>query len=178
MAQFEAIDKNVRVSGAAVLAVVKGMAANGTTGLRILKENGIIDPQSDKWYPQQAWLNAFRRIAEQIGQETLRAIGERIPETAHWPSEIEDVMDALASIDVAYHLNHFGGEIGHYRFKKTGDRSGMMICDNPYPCAFDFGIVKATARRFAPRGVTPIVKHEVDGCRQRGSESCTYLVSW
>jgi len=178
MAQFVSIDKNVRVSGAAVLAVVEGMASNGATGLRILKENGIVDPRSDKWYPQQAWLDAFRRIAEQIGQETLRAIGEKIPGTAHWPSEIEDVGEALASIDVAYHLNHFGGEIGHYRFERIGERSGRMVCDNPYPCAFDFGIIRATAKRFAPRGVMPIVKHEADGCRQKGGESCTYLVSW
>jgi len=178
MAQYVSIDRNVRVSGSAVLAIVEGMGANKTTALRILKENGIVDPQREKWYPQQAWLDAFRRIAEHIGQETLRAIGEKIPGTALWPPTISDVGEALASIDVAYHMNHFGGEIGHYRFERTGERSGRMVCDNPYPCAFDFGIVRATARRFAPNGVIPIVKHDAHGCRQKGGDSCTYLVSW
>lgn len=178
MTQYVAIDCNVRVSGSAVLSVVEGMEAYRTMALRILKENGIVDPEKDKWYPQQAWLDAFRKIAEHIGQETLRAIGEKIPKLALWPPTINEVGEALASIDVAYHLNHFGGEIGHYSFERTGERSGKVVCDNPYPCAFDFGIVRATASRFAPDGVRPVVKHDPHGCRKKGGETCTYLVSW
>jgi len=178
MTQFVSIDQNVKVSGSAVLAIVEGMGEFKAMALRILRENGIVDPEKDKWYPQQAWLDAFRQIAEQIGQETLRAIGEKIPETALWPPTTEDIGEALASIDVAYHMNHFGGEIGHYRFERTGKRSGRVVCDNPYPCAFDLGIVKATTSRFALEGVRPIVKHDAHGCRTRGDESCTYFVSW
>lgn len=178
MPQFVSIDKNVRVSGSAVLAVIEGMGVYRKMALRILRENGIDDPQSDKWYPQQAWLDAFRKIADEIGQETLRGIGEKIPGTAIWPSTARDVGEALASIDVAYHLNHFGGEIGHYSFEMDGERSGKVVCDNPYPCAFDFGIVRATANRFAPEGVMPVVKHGPEGCRRKGDESCTYLISW
>jgi hypothetical protein len=179
MAQFVSIDKNVRVSGAAVMSVVEGMGVFKPIALRILKENGIVDPEKDKWYPQQAWLDAFKRISEQMGQETLRAIGEKIPGSAVWPKHINGIEEALASIDVAYHINHFGGEIGHYSFEKTGERSGKMVCNNPYPCSFDLGIVKATASRFAPEGVIPIVKHDAHGgCRQKGGDSCTFLVSW
>jgi hypothetical protein len=179
MAQFVSIDQNVRVSGSAVLAIVEGMGTYKLMALRILKENGIVDPEKEKWYPQQAWLDAFRMIAEHIGQETLRAIGEKIPGTALWPPTIREVGEALASIDVAYHMNHFGGEIGHYRFERTGERAGRVVCDNPYPCAFDLGIVRATASSFAPKGVIPAVKHDAHGgCRQKGGESCTYLVSW
>ncbi len=179
MTQYVAIEKNIRVSGSAVLAVVEGMGVFKKGALRILEENGIVDPDKEKWFPQQAWLNAFKRIAEHIGQETLRAIGEKIPETAIWPPTVQDIGEALASIDVAYHMNHFGGEIGHYSFERTGERSARVVCNNPYPCAFDFGIVKATANRFAPEGVVPIVKHDLhSGCRQNCGESCTYIVSW
>jgi hypothetical protein len=191
MTQFKAIDPNVEVSGAAVLSVIEGMTRCSDCDLmesfrkmatRILTKNGIENPQHDKWYLQQAWLNAFAEIADEIGPATLRMIGEKIPETALWPPEINTIEEGLASIDVAYHMNHRGGEIGHYRFEEvhqTGRRSGRMVCDNPYPCSFDFGIVKATARRFASKDQPPIVTHDDSRpCRQKGADSCTYQILW
>jgi len=85
----------------------------------------------------------------------------------------------LASIDVAYHMNHRGGEIGPYDFEKTGDRSGKMICPNPYPCDFDMGIIAAVANKFAPEGTFVTVKQDdSQPCRNEGADSCTYLISW
>jgi len=191
MTEFKAIDSNVEVSGAAVLSVIEGMTRCSDCDLmesfrrmatRILAKNGIDSPRKDKWYPQQAWLDAFREISEEIGPATLRMIGEKIPETALWPPEVTTIEEGLASIDVAYHMNHRGGEIGHYRYEEThqaGWKSGKVICNNPYPCAFDHGIIKATARRFAPKDKAPIVTHDDSRpCRQKGGDSCTYLVSW
>ena len=179
MTQFKAINPKVEVSGAAVLSVVEGIEAFKKTALEILAKHGIADPKKEGWYLQQSWLDAFREISEKIGPATLRRIGTKIPETAMWPSEIKTVEEALASIDVAYHMNHQGGEIGHYRFEKTGKKSGRFLCDNPYPCAFDFGIIKATARRFAGKDAIPVVKHDdTQPCRAKGGESCTYLISW
>ena len=179
MTQFKAIDPKVEVSGAAVLSVVEGMEAFKGTALDILAKHGIVDPKKEGWYLQQSWLDAFREISDGIGPATLRRIGSKIPETALWPPEIKTMEDALASIDVAYHMNHQKGDIGHYRFEKSGKRSGWFLCDNPYPCAFDFGIIKATAYRFSAKDAIPVVKHDdTQPCRQKGGESCTYLISW
>jgi len=179
MAQFQAFAPGVEVSGAAVLSVVEGMGGFRVMALQILAQHGIIHPQSGKWYSQQAWLDAFRQIAERVGPATLRAIGNKIPETALWPPNITTVEDALESIDVAYHMNHRGGEIGHYHFQKTGERSGKVVCHNPYPCNFDLGIIEATAKRFVPPGITPSVRHDnTQPCRQKGDDSCTYVVTW
>jgi len=186
--QFKAREPGVQVSGAAVLSIVEGMMHNSDSSLReslrsmalrMLAKHGIHDIRKDEWYPHQAWLDAFREISEHIGSATLRTIGEKIPETALWPSDIEKIEEGLSSIDVAYHMNHRGGEIGHYRFSATGTRSGKMVCDNPYPCAFDLGIIKATARRFTPKGTVVIVEHDdSEPCRNKGGESCTYRISW
>lgn len=179
MAQFKAIAPGVEVCGAAVLSVVEGMDLSKTMALRILKAHGITDPAKETWHPQQAWLDAFREISEKVGPATLRRIGTKIPETALWPPTVRTVEDALASIDVAYHMNHRKGEIGHYSFEKTGEKSGKMVCGNPYPCEFDLGIVEATARKFAPPGAAASVKHDdSQPCRRKGADSCTYRIKW
>ncbi|MDM8000635.1 MAG: hypothetical protein QUS33_11775 [Dehalococcoidia bacterium] len=179
MAQFMAMAPGVEVCGAAVLSVVEGMDLARSMALRILKAHGISDPTKESWHAQQAWLDAFKEIAENVGPATLRRIGTMIPQTALWPPTVRTVADALASIDVAYHMNHRGGEIGHYAFQRTGERSGKMVCGNPYPCEFDLGIVEATARKFAPPGVPVFVKHDdLEPCRKNGADSCTYWITW
>ena len=80
---------------------------------------------------------------------------------------------------MAYHMNHKGGEIGYYRFTKTGERSGVMECKNPYPCDFDMGLVQAMAQRFAPAGSHPKVVHDTTKpCRAKTGDACSYLITW
>lgn len=179
MTQFKAIDPWVEVKGAAVISVIEGMGLFRKAALRILAKHGISDPRENRWYRQQDWLDAFKEISEQIGSATLEAIGKKIPETAAWPSDIKTIEDALASIDVAYHMNHRGGEIGHYRFEKGDGTSARIVCDNPYPCAFDLGIIKTTASKFVSGKVVPNVKHaDPQHCRTKGAKSCTYVITW
>jgi hypothetical protein len=179
MAQFKAFAPNVEVNGETIRSVVNGMGIASNLGLKILAEQGIVDPKPGQWYPQQAWLNAFQTVAEKVGASTLMAIGKAIPENAQWPAEINSIEKALASIDVAYHMNHRGGEIGHYLFEPTGPNSGKMICHNPYPSDFDRGIIYAVVRKFAPQGAYPSVWLDATALtRKNGADSCTFLISW
>ncbi len=179
MAQFKAMSPKVEVNGAAVLSVVEGMRFSRNLSLQILAGHGIVGPQVGRWYKQQDWLDSFKEIAERAGPATLRAVGLHIPETALWPSDVKTVAEALASIDVAYHMNHRNGPIGNYNFLPTGERSGEMNCTNPYPCEFDQGIIEGTMAKFAPAGALLIVKHDdARPCRRKGANSCTYLLSW
>jgi len=179
MAQFKAFAPDVEINGAAVLSVVEAMGTFRQTASNILGEHGIIAPEQGAWYSQQAWLDTFKEIGKTMGGITLRMIGEKIPEVALWPPDVDTVGKALASIDVAYHMNHRGGDIGHYAFEEVGKRSGKMVCENPYPCDFDWGIIESTASKFADEGVHPIVKHDGSkSCRKKGDDACTYLISW
>ena len=179
MAQFKAFALKVEVNGEVIAALVDGMGAFKPMGLQALGEHGIPDPQPGKWYPQQAYLDAFKKIADKLGAATLKGVGKKILEKAAWPLNINCAEKALASVDVAYHMNHRGGGIGRYRFEKTGDRAGKMICETPYPCAFDLGILEAAAKKFAPADALVRVTHDDrQPCRNKGGESCTYLVSW
>jgi hypothetical protein len=179
MAMFKAISANAEVNGQTVLAVVDGMGVFKGQAMTILKEHGIADPQPNKWYSQQAWLDAFKTISEKLGPSTLFQIGKKIPENAVFPPEINTIESGLAAIDIAYHMNNRGGEIGRYAFKGNGGKSGTMECDNPFPCDFDRGIITAMATRFAPKGSMPKVQHDdTKACRKTGGNSCTYKISW
>jgi hypothetical protein len=179
MAQFKAFSPDVEVNGAAILSVLEGCPAK-TMGIMILASNGIDDPKPGHWYSQQAWLNAFKEISDKIGASTLFSIGQKIPENALFPPGLNSLIGALGSIDVAYHMNHQGGEIGHYKFVKIGEKSAKMVCNNPYPCDFDLGIITAMSKRFKPEKAMFVdVKHDdTCSCRKKGDDSCTYAITW
>jgi len=176
MAEFKAFTFGVEVNGETVLSIINGMESRREEALDILKKNGISDPRPGEWYPQQAWLDAFREIAERFGDGCLYEIGKKIPENAKFPPHIDSLEKALLSIDAAYHVNHRGGGIGSYKFEKTGGHSGVMVCKNPYPCSFDRGIIEALVRAFSPEAS---VRHDAGApCRQHGADSCTYIIEW
>lgn len=179
MAPVKTFSPNIQVVGATVLSLLNGLGPFKVTGEKILAVNGIADLKPDGWYPLQNWLNALKEIAKKMGISTLMAIGKMIPDNAQWPPQIDSIEKGLASIDVAYHMNHRGGDVGYYRFKKTGLQEGKMVCKNPYPSDFDQGIIQAVARRFAAPGTSPTVKlDESAPTRKKGADSCTYLIKW
>jgi hypothetical protein len=181
MAQFRAFSPTVEVNGDAVHSFIDGMSAFKSKAIAILAEAGITDPRPGLWYPQQAWLDAFKRIAENIGPATIFTIGLKIPQNAQFPPESDSLVSALAAIDVAYHMNHRGGEIGRYQCVPLGDRLVKMVCNNPYPCEFDRGIISAFCARFRLKGsaLEADVAHDDSApCRKNGADSCTYLITW
>ncbi len=182
MAQFIPFQDGVEVNGQTVLAVVNALEAGRSTRTKIMEKHGILAPHSAGWYSQQAWLDAFKEISEELGMHTLFAIGEAIPGNAIFPSEIDNLQKALFSIDVAYHLNHRGGEIGHYTLKEYDDskRTAVMICKNPYPSEFDRGIISTLVKKFVPT-TSFIFDVQLDSSsetRLNGGDSCTYIITW
>lgn len=179
MGQFQAFSQSVTVNGPTVLSIVDAMGSFKDSALKILARHGIQNPTAAGWYSQQAFLDAFQEIFKSIGVKTLYLIGQSIPKNANFPPGIQTIEQALSSIDVAYHMNHRGGEIGKFSFAKTADRSGTMLCRNPYPCDFDRGIIEAMAQRFKPKGAIVMVQHDsTKPCRKNQGDSCTFLISW
>ncbi len=176
---FKAFSDGVEVNGETVLSVVNGSPLKEFT-LDILAKNGIKEPKAGRWYSQQTWLNVFKIISDQIGPTLLYSIGYSIPENAEFPEHIDTIEKALASIDIAYHMNHRNGDIGYYKFEMNGKNCGKMICENPYPCDFDRGIITGMAQKFKPQGsLFVVVEHAPEGpCRMNGDNTCIYNISW
>jgi len=176
MAQFVAFDPKVEVIGTAIMSIAAGL---GKTALPILSTHGLDTVDPDQWYSQQTWLDALKDIA--MGQYNamfdLVAVGMAVPNTAVFPPDVNSMVSALVSIDAAYHMNHRGGEIGSYQISESTNDQLTVICRNPYPCDFDYGLIYSMARRFRPRNAQFTVYHDDQcGCRKKGAVSCTYHV--
>lgn len=172
---YVAIEPNVEVNGTTINATLQGSSAKGYTA-KLLTEEGLPEePNPNLWYPQQKWLNVLKRVQEKSGDLVLKMIGKKIPETAKFPPQINSIEAGLDSIGIAYKMNHRGGEIGYYKFQKTGEKQGEVESMNPYPCDFNLGIVEGMAKRFVP-GAS--VRHKEGECRKTGGKVCRYQVKW
>jgi hypothetical protein len=194
MTQFKVYGKGIEVMGKNIGATLDGMWAIRTVAEDILASVGLdnIVTDEDHWYPQQLWLDAFKLIAERTGDATLRQIGKNIMKNAVLPP-MDSIEEALGLMDIAYHMNYRDAQgrvlydpnrpnqmlegIGHFMYQKVpGENKAFMICDNPYPCAYDLGIITTFAQRFNKRAK---VQHDHGyGCRKNGSDACRYIVTW
>lgn len=189
MAQFKVFNKDVEVNGQTIFSIQKGLGMFADAATEIFTKHGLANIDPNGWYEQQKWLNCFEEIASEMGARTLFQIGMKIPESAEFPPDIQDAHAAVASIDIAYHMNHrlhgkvlfdpatgkVAEGIGNYQYQKVDDNTAKVICKNPYPCDFDKGIIQAMARRFEP---TAIIEHLPGECRSKNGNTCQYQVSW
>jgi hypothetical protein len=196
--QFKAFEPEIEVNAPTVAAIIAGLGFFTNISRRYLSQAGIgtvVDKKlvldMDGWYSHQAWLDAFENIARQIGDRALFNIGMSIPANANFPPWATDIRSAVRSIDIAYHMNHrknkqplFNPEtgvmlegIGHYGCQPLrGKNQILCICNNPYPCVFDQGIITAMAQKFEPEA--KVVHDDSRECRKQGADSCTYHVFW
>ena len=196
--QFKSFEPGIEVNGPTVFSIIDGLGQFKTLAKKILltagigkEENGELKLDMNGWYSQEAWLKAFEALSKEIGDSTLKKIGMKIPENAQFPPWVKDIDSAIKSIDIAYHLNHrkrnvplfdmntgkMTEGIGHYGYERVPGKNLIVSeCKNPYPCAFDNGIITTMAKKFQ---IKATVEHdESKPCRKKGADSCTYLITW
>ncbi len=185
MAQFIPFSPNVEVTGQSILSFVNAIPGSPIAQQfmsDVLAENNLNNIQVDNWYSQALWLNAFKEISTRYGNATLFSIGKAIPKNIPLPPEIKTLEAALNSIDAVYRTSHRNGEIGFYKllsFNAT-EKKATMKCKNPYPSAFDRGLIITIARTFSPTSAS-LVRVELDESkpnRINGDDSCTYTITW
>lgn len=182
MAQFIAFEERVEVSGQSMLSAINASPFGQEQRSAILRAYGIDKPAAGRWYPQQAWLNAIKELSGEAGDNLLFSIGLSIPEYVVFPSGINTLENALKAIDRAYQMNHRGGEIGSYRVVDFNGRAGkaVMVCQTPYPSAFDRGIISRMLEKFRPASSSGFSVHldTSKSSRIEGKHSCTYNIYW
>lgn len=171
-----------KVNGAVLKAFLAAFGPYIKRGEDILcKRLGVqeISGSEDVFYDLRAFLDAMRDFQGQFGLQFMKKIGNQIYSNAAFPPGIDSVSKGMAMINQAYYMNHKDvaeQEIGGYHWSQESDHKGTMVCDCPYPCAFDHGIIETIVRTFAPAAT---VTHDSDKpCRHKDGESCTYSVEW
>ncbi len=164
---------------------------------KLLVSHGVIAPGADgklavqeRWFALDTWLDVHEAIRKEIGPNALFTLGTRIMENPKFPPWIRDIETALESMDATYHSSHRKNGIvmfdpttsimldgiGHYRPRRAaGAKRIEVVCDTPYQCEVDFGIVTVVAARFEAKART---EHGPGACRRTGASSCTYVVRW
>jgi hypothetical protein len=164
---------------------------------KLLVEKGIVEKSADgkfllqeRWFPLESWLAVYDAIYREIGPNVLFTLGTHILENPKFPAWVRDIDTALESIDIAYHKSHrrngvimydqatsrMSEGIGHYKPRRTpGQQRIEVVCDNPYPCEVDHGIVTQMAKKFEPKAR---IEHAPGSCRRKGGTQCTYVVTW
>ena len=194
-----AIQSGIEVTGRAIPAAIEAFGEFTVLAGQMLMANGIGRPDKngfiqvdvEGWYPIESYLKTYKQIAEQLGDRLVRKLGAAKAKHARFPPTLVDVPTAMQAMDVGFHMNHrhhgrvmfdpLTGTmlegIGHYHCQHIpGQQRIVMHCDNPYPCAFDQGILEAMAQRFAP---TAALTHDpLRPCRKKGDPSCTYVITW
>jgi hypothetical protein len=182
MTQYRAYDPAVCVWGTSMLGCIAGLEKAGLPpgeALEHLREGGIASLEPEGWYPQQPYLDMLRQVEQDHGEGALRAMARQVPDTSKFPPGIHTLVQALQTLDLAYQMNHRGGAIGHYACLPLGPRDVELICQTPYGCAFDLGILDALIQAFAEPGTRPILTHQPgSGCRREGDVACTYRITW
>ena len=185
MTEFQVLEPNSKVYGQAIQIFSKGFPMEvEPIGTAILEQHGIQHPESTKEYPMEQFLDAMKEVHDRFGSPLLRMIGEQVASTAILPPDLDSLEKCLASVDIAYHMNHSGENIGYYQYVDEGIHKGMrkakMECGNPYGCHFDYGLIEGFAKRFKPHGCKEVIVQHDDSkpCRKTGGDSCTYILTW
>ena len=196
MAEYIQFEENVEANGSAAMIFLLSGAIGQDHRKALLKKHGIAeDIKLDAWYDLQSILNAYKELAENIGEMNLFLVGKAVMEQAEFPP-MDGLESALRSIDVAYHMNHrkngkvmfdpangmMTEGIGHYTVTKfDGDRKeAEMECHTPYPSKFEEGLITQVVRRFKPAGSlrSRVVLDETKTTRRNGGDRCTFKIQW
>ena len=197
--QFVPFESGISVNGRTVLAVsdaLKAVKVITSTLLEDLKTperdaqgNPVID--FNGWYPLEQYLAAMKKIDTLLGGRGLERIGSLVIKANPLPPHVSSIDAAFGGLDPTYHNAHAKNGrpmldmatgqmqegIGHYSYERiAGERKAVCVCENPYPCRFDLGLLTTLAQRFEP---TATLAHDTSKpCRAKGGDSCTFVITW
>jgi len=181
MKEFACPDIGITVSRGVVDSFVAAFGAYKARGENVVARHvgaASLTAGPDAQFSLVKFLGAMSELQDQFGGPFMRKVGSFIFDKAVFPPGIDTIAKGLELVNTAYYMNHSeeaAGRIGGYKWLATGERSGRMVLDNPYPCAFDLGIIETISRRFES---TAKVEHEPGSCRHDGQDTCVYRVEW
>lgn len=191
--------KNFQVLGANIQNILDAFGAFSLLAGKIMVQENLGTESADgtilfdpnRWYPLEGNLRAIERIQNEYGSVIIRQMTAALLRNSKFPPSVINIESGLASVDVAYHLNHahngmplfsletgrMGEGIGNYTCKPVAGKK-QILCEvsSAYSCTFDQGLLLAMAHRFQP--MATLVHQNPAQCRNNGFSACTYSVTW
>lgn len=177
MAEYVPFDSNVEVLGQTMISVLDAMGIDGNA---TLIKHGLPDIKADGWYSQERYLAAYKEIAEDNSMNMV-AIGMKVPDMVPWPPNVQTVEDALKGLNIAYEMNHRGGNFGSYQVDFQENRNAVVTCHNPYPSDFDYGLIYRIVQKFRPDDSSDMGVERDDSIPNRKNgdgDTCIYNIYW
>lgn len=122
----------------------------------LLRETGLEPGLREGWHPLEPILEWLDRLLAEFGEEPVRLLGRRYLQQTRLPPRLESFERALQTLEITFHLNHRGGDVGVCLFRFRGPRQGELSIQSPYPCPFVVGLLEALGERFLPEGTPPL----------------------
>lgn len=195
--QFKPLEPGIEISGETVGSTIDAFRNFPSLAKKYLEKFGLIKPGQSAldrraWYPQEAWLSVHAALLAEVGGNVMFEVGKAIPGgSVPMPPMAKDIHTAMVALDIGYHLNHRkNGQImfdpatgqmlegiGHYTHKPvSGENRFIVTATNPYDCDFDRGLLVGLVTKF--ESLAKVLHDNRKPCRKKGSNSCTYIVSW
>jgi hypothetical protein len=166
--------------GAALQAFVLALGQS-PAAQRVLKKEGLVRIEPDKWYDINLARTIYHNLLEQVGERTVYQAGFTMIEGALGPSasavlhDLRDVRSLLLGLESIYRRFTRGPHIGDFTVEFDEGRCATIVCTTALPCALLRGIIQGSVRKFAP---TALVEHGEGDCQDRGAATCTYFLNW
>ena len=171
---MQAMSEAPKYLGAALQSFVRAVRNEMLTS-QILERYEISKIDAGHWYDFKVAQAIYRDIGKELGPASLQMVGRKIIDSAVFPPQIQNATDALASIDVAYHMNIRGDGLGKIEFESLGPNTAQLTFSTPFPCNLDQGIAFGCCTKY---GAVPTVSHVEGSCRDEGDAACQYKVRW
>ena len=158
---------------------LEGFGVAKTAVEALLAKAGIHQRDQEAWYPMTAALSFLAAVEADHGREALRSMGRAIPESSRFAPDLDDMERTLRVIEVAYQVNHRGGPIGGFQLHLPEPGRAELVCENPYPCDLDLGLLERLLERAAGGSPRASVVHRPGpACRRLGARACVYDLRW
>jgi len=194
MAQYKSYTESAEVNLEAILSVVNCLKVGKEIRNSILLKHNI-DIEKDQWFKMQDWLDAFKEIADVLGEFNLFLTGKAVIETAILPP-MNNLREALGALNIGYHMNHringlpaFNPEtgellegVGNYNVVSFDEenRKAVIQHTSPYPWRLVLGVITEFASRYSPLGSDSKVEiDESEKSKKLQEQDCyTFLITW
>jgi hypothetical protein len=161
--------------GAALLSFIVGLGHSQQLTNQILQQHKLQQIDPDEWYDLNLARALYIDISTRVGERSLHSVGQKMIETADFPPSVNDLKSLLGCLGDAYRLNARGEQIGDITCEFIDEDTALVVASTPFPCALERGIIQGCCKT---QGVSALIEHGDDGCRDKGHTSCTYRITW